>query len=402
MMEICDKYRPIGKLWLGTQLMIIVTKPEHIHLLTKTFLGKAKQYDFMKQGLGNGLLTAPVEIWKFHRKAINHSFNENILNSYMEIFVKHAKILTNKLEKDFVGIRGSEIIGHRFLHPLYQFDFVWDLCALSKELVQLTRYTFTYVTQIVARKKAQNHGKNQTETKNFISYLMKLTYEKLTWTEKELVDEVQTMMAAGADTTALIESFFMLMMAIHQEIQVLFHIFLIIDKIHQELLAIFGNDDRNVILDDLAQMAYLERAIKETMRLFPVGPVLGRCIDEDFVLDKCVLPNGSSLIIPVALVHRDPSIWKNPLKFDPDRFLPEEFEKIPRGAYMPFSLPPRNCIGSKFAVMSMKVTLSTILRNIRVVSCQYNSVDEIKFGVKVLISATNGYGITLQHRLKEI
>ncbi|RZC37671.1 p450 domain containing protein, partial [Asbolus verrucosus] len=117
------------------------------------------------------------------------------------------------------------------------------------------------------------------------------------------------------------------------------------DKIYQELLVIFGDDDRDATLNDLAQMAHLERAIKETMRLFPVGPVLGRSIDKDFVLDKYVLPKGSTLLIPVALIHRDPAIWKNPLVFDPDRFLPEEFEKIPRDAYMPFGLPPRNCIG---------------------------------------------------------
>ncbi|RZC34351.1 p450 domain containing protein [Asbolus verrucosus] len=431
MMEMCKKYKPIGKLWVGLDLMITVTQPKDIELLTETFLDKSQQYKVIKEGLGDGLITASVEKWKLHREAIIHNFDENILSSYTKVFVKHAKILANTLKKDYVKTRfdvywkffgctfdiicescidlnfdsvqqnqymlwiarSTEITGHRLFHPLHQIDILWDLGSVSNELTLISWGIVKFVRQIVARIKFQNLGKNQDEIpQNFINNLMTLTYDKKIWTEEELVDETQTILAAGTNSTALTNSFFMLMMAIHQDVQ---------EKIYQELFTIFGEDNRDVTLEDLAQMTYLERSIKETMRLFPAVPIIGRSIDKDFILDGYVLPKGSSLLIPIAVVHRDPSIWKIPLKFDPDRFLPEEFQKIPRGAYMPFGLPPRNCIGSKFAMVSMKVVLSTILRNFRVVSCQYRSIEEIKFRINILIKATNGYGITLESRLKQ-
>jgi cytochrome P450 family 4 len=63
-----------------------------------------------------------------------------------------------------------------------------------------------------------------------------------------------------------------------------------------------------------------------------------------------VIPQGSELFIPINFIHRNPIHWPDPLKFDPDRFLPEEIEKRPRYSFMPFSIPPRNCIGKTFFI----------------------------------------------------
>ncbi|KAJ3620580.1 hypothetical protein MTP99_004515 [Tenebrio molitor] len=67
---------------------------------------------------------------------------------------------------------------------------------------------------------------------------------------------------------------------------------------------------------------------------------------------------------------------------------------------MPFSIPPRNCIGMSFAMMSMKVSLSNIIRNFRIISTQHKSVESIKLRINVVIASKNGYGVTLKLRKK--
>ena len=66
------------------------------------------------------------------------------------------------------------------------------------------------------------------------------------------------------------------------------------------------------------------------------------------VIGSYFVPAGCDILIPLAQLHRWPDLWPNPSKFDPDRFLPEEIKNRPRGAYLPFSTGPRNCIGKSF------------------------------------------------------
>lgn len=70
--------------------------------------------------------------------------------------------------------------------------------------------------------------------------------------------------------------------------------------------------------------------------------VLTTRISGDFVI-----PTGAICAIPVMVVHRDPTIWKDPLKYDPDRHLPEEQAKRHPFSFMPFSMGARNCIGEQ-------------------------------------------------------
>ena len=102
-------------------------------------------------------------------------------------------------------------------------------------------------------------------------------------------------------------------------------------------------------------MNYLERVIKETIRIFPSVPFILRKIDEEIELDSYFVQANCEILISISQLHRWPDIWPNPLKFDPDRFLPEEVEKRPRGAYLPFGAGARNCIGKRFFFLFLKI-----------------------------------------------
>ncbi|KAK8719096.1 hypothetical protein OTU49_014243 [Cherax quadricarinatus] len=121
-------------------------------------------------------------------------------------------------------------------------------------------------------------------------------------------------------------------------------------------------------MDDLREMKYTENCIKEALRLFPSVPFLGRDLKEEVVIDNYRIPAGTTVMVVIYCLHRDPAQFPNPEVFDPDRFLPENVSKRHPYAYIPFSAGPRNCIGQKFALMEEKILLSNILRKFRVES----------------------------------
>ncbi|KAJ8920819.1 hypothetical protein NQ315_015609, partial [Exocentrus adspersus] len=114
------------------------------------------------------------------------------------------------------------------------------------------------------------------------------------------------------------------------------------------------------------ELKFMERCIKETLRIYPSVPFIARVLEEDVIASNgCVIPKGAPAHIHIYDIHRNPKIWSNPEKFDPDRFLPENCRNRHPFAYVPFSAGPRNCIGQKFALLELKVALCGILRNFK-------------------------------------
>lgn len=96
--------------------------------------------------------------------------------------------------------------------------------------------------------------------------------------------------------------------------------------------------------------------IKESMRLFPVGPILGRDALEDIQLDEnYTIPKGSGIALGIYYTHRDPEYWNEPDVFDPERFQPELLKSRDPYSYLPFSGGPRNCLGKFLLFLCKKV-----------------------------------------------
>lgn len=135
------------------------------------------------------------------------------------------------------------------------------------------------------------------------------------------------------------------MIALHPEIQ---------EQIHQEILEVLG-DDKNKIatMQELHQLNYLERVIKESLRLYPSVAVVSRNLNEDLQLGEYLIPKDCTVTVQIFMLHKDERFFPNAEKFDPDRFLPENLINRHPYAYVPFSAGMRNCIGQKYAVSQL-------------------------------------------------
>ncbi|KAJ8019774.1 Cytochrome P450 4V2 [Holothuria leucospilota] len=195
-------------------------------------------------------------------------------------------------------------------------------------------------------------------------------------------------MFAGHDTVSSATTFALYLIGRHPEVQ---------HKLHEELNQVFGSDrDRPVTPDDIQRLEYLSCVVKESLRLLPSAPLLGREIEEDVNMCGTTIPKGTTVFIGIFWLHRDPKQFPDPEKFDPDRFLSHNMKGRHNFAFIPFSAGHRNCIGQKFALMEEKVILATILRKLNVTSLQ--SISELGLTYELVLRSTEGIKVKLSIR----
>jgi len=198
----------------------------------------------------------------------------------------------------------------------------------------------------------------------------------------------------GHDTTSAGSSFALCMLGIHKDIQ---------EKVYAEQKAIFGDDMlRDCTFADTMEMKYLERVILETLRMYPPVPLIARRLDHDvkLVSGPYTVPKGTTVIVLQYCVHRRPDIYPNPDRFDPDNFLPERMANRHYYSFIPFSAGPRSCVGRKYAMLKLKVLLSTIIRNYTIHSDRTES--DFKLQADIILKLENGFNIVLQPRKHEV
>lgn len=114
------------------------------------------------------------------------------------------------------------------------------------------------------------------------------------------------------------------------------------------------------------RLALTRAVVEEAMRLYPPVPSLSRtALADDAVGGRCFIPKGALVVISPYLLHRHETLWGEPDRFRPERFLPGARETIERYAYLPFGAGPRVCIGQQFAMVEASIVLATLVRTLR-------------------------------------
>ncbi|OXU28285.1 hypothetical protein TSAR_003383 [Trichomalopsis sarcophagae] len=223
----------------------------------------------------------------------------------------------------------------------------------------------------------------------FLDLMLEMRKNGEQLTDEEIKEEVDTIMFEGHDTTAAGSSFVLCVLGIHQDVQ---------DRVIEELNEIFKGSDRPCTFQDTLEMKYLERVILETLRLFPPVPAIARQLNQDVKLASgdYILPSGCTVVIPQFKIHRLKEYYPNPDVFDPDNFLPDKTQDRHYYAYIPFSAGPRSCVGRKYAMLKLKVLLSTILRNYKINSDL--TEEDFKLQVDIILKRSDGFRIQIEPR----
>jgi len=174
--------------------------------------------------------------------------------------------------------------------------------------------------------------------------------------DRAICDELVLFLLAGHDTTSTVLTYALWALGHRAELQ---------QRVAAEAEAV---GDRRLTHEDVPRLRYTMQVLHEAMRLCPPAPAVGRTVMADIEVDGYRLPAGTSAIVGIYAMHRDPALWEDPLRFDPDRFSPERSKGRDRWQYLPFGGGPRGCMGDHFAMLEATLALATILRRTKVLS----------------------------------
>jgi cytochrome P450 len=233
-------------------------------------------------------------------------------------------------------------------HPLLM------LKALQRDLGPLTAWRRVLrirdeADQILFAEFARRRAEHRPDRTDVLSLLMAARDEDgEPMSDGELRDEMITLLLAGHETTATTLAWVLQYVLADPEVHA---------RLRAEAVA-WDHDGRAPGSGDLP---YLDATIKETQRLMPIIPFVGRRLHEPMRIGGHDLPAGVVASPCIFLTHRRPDLWEEPERFRPDRFLgkrPSPYE------FFPFGGGPRACLGAAFATFEMKIVLARILARV--------------------------------------
>uniref|UniRef100_A0A0C9RJA5 Cyp4c3_0 protein n=1 Tax=Fopius arisanus TaxID=64838 RepID=A0A0C9RJA5_9HYME len=433
----------INKAWLGPNPYIFVSKASTVEkiLSSNRHIDKSFDYNFLRPWLGTGLLTSNGSKWRQRRKILTPTFHFTILEDFIEVFGEQTAILVKQLESELhnesfnispyvthctldiicetaMGRQVSaqnnsdseyvravyeigNIIQTRQASIWYHPDSLFRITPLYKKHQECIRVLHAFSSKVISERKGEilnNTENNNIDEVNgmkkkrlaFLDMLIEASENGTILSNEDIREEVDTFMFEGHDTTSSAICWTLYLLGCHPEYQ---------ERVVEELDQVYGEGDyhRRPTLKDLKSMRYLERCIKEALRLYPSVPLLARRIAEDVQIGSYTIPEGTTAVVIVPMLHRNPEVFSNPEKFDPDRFSPENSKGRHPYAFIPFSAGPRNCIGQKFALLEEKAVISGVLRKFRIESAERR--EDVSITAELVIRAKNGLNVRIKPRL---
>ena len=413
-----------GEVWLR--------HPDPVKQILKTSEPKSMSgggsYALLKPWLGDGLLLSSGQKWFRNRKLLTPGFHFDVLKPYMAIYNQAANTLIGKLDKQSAHDPSVEIYRSVSLCTLdvmmrcafsFQSDvqssenkYVNTVNSLAELLVDRALKPWLYINRLYystkngrkfldqcdyahqvayelidSRQKLLNDQPADCKERKYVDFLDILLLAKdekgQGLTAEEIRQEVDTFLFEGHDTTASAISWLLYAMAKHPEIQ---------QRCREEVQSLFEDASKtNFEWDDLKKIPYLTQCIKEGLRMYSPVPTVMRELTEPLDLDGHKILPGTFITLLLFQVHHNPLVWGDDHnEFKPERFHPDNMEKMDSHAFIPFSAGPRNCIGQNFAMHEIKVVVGRVLQHFELSVDENHQIERLpllvmraKYGIKL-------------------
>ena len=318
--------------------------------------------------LGNGLLVSDGDVHDAMRKVMNPAVHRRVLGNYVEHMVR----CTDEVIATWQGRASLDMLVEMrkvalliTIETLFGVDFNPDLERLWSSVLKLIHYIApglwmlwagvprlgyrtalrqidTYLHEIIRLRRASSQAPDD---------LLGMLIHADGVDDDMVRDQLLTMIVAGHDTVTAMLAWALYLLALHPDVQ---------QRAREEAINVLGSEPPT--LEALNNLDYLGRVIDETMRLYPPAHLGSRVAATDLEFNGYRIPAGSRVTYSIYVTHRMPDYWPDPLRFDPDRFLPERSKGRPQFSYIPFGGGQRICIGTSFALVEAKVVLARILQ----------------------------------------
>jgi cytochrome P450 len=374
---------------LGLQPAVQITHPDLIQRVlieNSANYGRSPMTDRLKFIMGEGLVTADGEQWARQRRMMQPIFQRDKLDGLIPVMAAAAEDMLARwdgLERSGTPIDVGSQMGRLALDVITRALFGTSGGAIADEVIrsvpilqEYTAYLFWTLNPLAGKFPTPNYRRFAAALAALDAIIYRFIRERMAagagagdmldallktrdpetgaaMTEKALRDEVITLFLAGHETTANALTWTWYLLDRNPEAR---------ERLEGEAAALASNP---ATAEDLNRLPYARRVAQEAMRIYPPVWMFNRLALGADTLGGYSIPQGTTVFIPPWVLHRHPSWWENPDRFDPDRFTPARSAGRPRHIYLPFGAGLRTCIGSHLALMEMQVGLASVASSYR-------------------------------------
>jgi cytochrome P450 len=349
---------------------------------------KTRAVQALRETLGNGLLTTTGPSWWRNRRLAQPSFHKQRLAGFAGIMSSSAADFVDRLAGLGGGGAAFDVVPEltrltlRILgRCLFERDLTDAADAVGGALQVVLRHTIGKLGSLfplpgivptpknlrfraalraldrVVLSLIAERRRDPADRGDLLSMLLAARDEETGdgLDDRQLRDEVMTLLLAGHETTAMALSWTFYLLSLHPDAR---------RKLEQEADATLagGGGARG---EDLPRLRTTRMVLDESLRLYPPAWVVTRSADGDDEIGGFPIPAGSRVLVSPYVTQHDPALWEDPEGFDPERFAPGANDARPRYAYFPFGGGPHLCIGAGFAIMEATIVLATVARRLR-------------------------------------